>query len=70
MECLDDDDDDDLTFLHDTPQCSKSCQLKIYGLKTLVKSFLPAQGNQTKQNINELLDILSRMLRKSDSFVN
>ncbi|XP_045822500.1 sister chromatid cohesion protein PDS5 homolog B-like isoform X1 [Trifolium pratense] len=86
MECLDDDDDDDgdddhdLNFLHDTPKCGKSCQLKIYGLKTLVKSFFPDQGNQTKQNIikllgfrkkkEELLDILSRMLRKSDSFVN
>ncbi|WJX30406.1 hypothetical protein P8452_18948 [Trifolium repens] len=71
MECLDDDDDeDDLVSLYDTSQCSKSCQLKIYGLKTLVKSFLPAQGNQTKQNINELLGILSKMLRHSDGFVN
>ncbi|XP_050886005.1 sister chromatid cohesion protein PDS5 homolog B isoform X2 [Lathyrus oleraceus] len=67
MDCLD---DDDLTSLHDTSQCSKSCQLKIYALKTLVKSFLPYQGNHTKQNINGLMDILSRMLRETDDFVD
>ncbi|KAK2453745.1 sister chromatid cohesion protein PDS5 protein A [Trifolium repens] len=67
MECLD---GDDLTSLNDTSQCSKSCQLKIYGLKTLVKSFLPDQRNQTERNINGLLDILSRILRESDGFVN
>ncbi|XP_058724136.1 sister chromatid cohesion protein PDS5 homolog B isoform X3 [Vicia villosa] len=67
MDCLE---GDDLTSLHDTSQCSKSCQLKIYGLKTLVKSFLPYQGNHTKQNINGLMDILSRMLRESDGFVD
>ncbi|CAJ2674086.1 unnamed protein product [Trifolium pratense] len=66
MECL----DDDLTSLNGTSQCSKSCQLKIYGLKTLVKCFLPDQRNQTKRNINGLLDILSRMLRETDGFVN
>lgn len=63
-------DDNDLTSLHDTSQCSKSCQLKIYALKTLVKSFLPYQGNHTKQNINGLLDILSRMLRENGGSVD
>ncbi|XP_012567744.1 sister chromatid cohesion protein PDS5 homolog B isoform X3 [Cicer arietinum] len=67
MECLD---DDDLTSLHDTSQCSKSCQLKIYAMKTLVNSFLPYQGNQAKQNISGLLGILARMLRESDHFVD
>ncbi|GAU44493.1 hypothetical protein TSUD_13040 [Trifolium subterraneum] len=38
----------------------------IYGLKTLVKSFLPDRQNQTTRNISGLLDILSRMLRESD----
>ncbi|XP_019460581.1 PREDICTED: sister chromatid cohesion protein PDS5 homolog A isoform X2 [Lupinus angustifolius] len=54
----------------DTSHCSESCQLKIYGLKTLVKSFLPHQGNHVKRGIGGLLDILSRMLRESDSFIS
>ncbi|XP_045808733.1 sister chromatid cohesion protein PDS5 homolog B-like [Trifolium pratense] len=69
MECLDND-DNDLTSLNGTSQCSKSCQLKIYELKTLVKCFLPDQRNQAKWNINGLLDILSIMLLESDGFVN
>ncbi|KAK7275658.1 hypothetical protein RIF29_16778 [Crotalaria pallida] len=58
------------TSSDDTSQCSESCQIKIYGLKTLVKSFLPYQGNHVKQSINGLLDILSRMLQESDNFVS
>lgn len=33
MDCLD---DDDLTSLHDTSQCSKSCQLKV-SMRNLIK---------------------------------
>ncbi|KAM1074484.1 hypothetical protein ACFX11_019663 [Malus domestica] len=51
---------------------------KIYGLKTLVKSFLPHRGTHTKQQINELedyskwqidelWDILSIMLQKGET---
>ncbi|XP_061341944.1 sister chromatid cohesion protein PDS5 homolog B [Gastrolobium bilobum] len=64
------DDGHGATSFHDTSQCSKSCQLKIYGLKTLVRSSLPYQGNHVKQNINGLLDILSRMICESDNFVS
>ncbi|KAK7321020.1 hypothetical protein VNO77_31092 [Canavalia gladiata] len=64
------DDGHDVTSFHDTSQCSESCQLKIYALKTLVKSSLRYQGSHVKQNINGLLDILSRMLQESDSFVS
>ncbi|KAK7385197.1 hypothetical protein VNO78_30910 [Psophocarpus tetragonolobus] len=64
------DDDHDMTSFHDTSQCSKSCQLKIYGLKTLVKISLHYEGSHVKHNINGLLDILSRMLRESYNFVS
>ncbi|KAL2317798.1 hypothetical protein Fmac_031674 [Flemingia macrophylla] len=49
-------------------QCSKSCQLKIYGLKAVVKISLQYEGSHVKHNINGLLEILSRMLRESDNF--
>ncbi|TKY56158.1 Sister chromatid cohesion protein PDS5-like B-A [Spatholobus suberectus] len=64
------DDGHDATSFHDTSQCSKSCQLKIYGLKTLVKISLHYEGSHVKYNINGLLDILSRMLWESDNFVS
>ncbi|KAK8466806.1 hypothetical protein PHAVU_008G163350 [Phaseolus vulgaris] len=59
-----------VTSLGDTAQCSEFCQLKIYGLKTLVKVSLHYEGSHVKRNINGLLDILSRMLQESDNFVN
>ncbi|KAH7567872.1 hypothetical protein JRO89_XS07G0171200 [Xanthoceras sorbifolium] len=42
--------------------------LIVYGLKTLVKSFLPHRGSHVKRNISRLLDILSKMLHKADIF--
>ncbi|XP_048332268.2 sister chromatid cohesion protein PDS5 homolog B isoform X1 [Ziziphus jujuba] len=51
----------------DTYGCTNSCKLKIYGLKTLVKSFLPHQGTKVQRKINELLDLLSLMLQKGDT---
>ncbi|KAL1294310.1 hypothetical protein AAHE18_19G133200 [Arachis hypogaea] len=56
------DDGDSVTCLANTAQCCESCQLKIYGLKTLVKSYLPYQAGHIKCNIKFLLDILSTML--------
>ncbi|MCL7026648.1 hypothetical protein MKW94_016571, partial [Papaver nudicaule] len=53
--------------------CSNSCKLKIYGLKTLVKSFLPRQGTHVRRNVNNLLDILLKMLpegKTSDDFTS
>ncbi|KAH1215947.1 Sister chromatid cohesion protein PDS5 A [Glycine max] len=58
------------TSFHDTSQCSESCRLKIYGLKTLVKISLHCEGSHVKHNINGVLDILSRMLRESDNFIS
>ncbi|CAL9241015.1 unnamed protein product [Arabidopsis halleri] len=39
-----------------------SCKLKIYGLKTLVKSFLPRHG-QVVRKIDDLLNILKKTLK-------
>ncbi|CAH8358562.1 unnamed protein product [Eruca vesicaria subsp. sativa] len=42
--------------------CCNSCKLKIYGLKTLVKSFLPRHGPVVRK-IDDLLNILKKTLR-------
>ncbi|XP_054798442.1 sister chromatid cohesion protein PDS5 homolog B isoform X2 [Prosopis cineraria] len=49
--------------------CSDPSQLKVYGLKTLVKSYLPEQGNCVRRDFIGLLDILLRMLQHSDRYV-
>ncbi|MED6112773.1 hypothetical protein PIB30_064706 [Stylosanthes scabra] len=59
------DDGDSMTCLDDTAQCCESCRLKIYGLKTLVKSYLPYQGSHMKRNIKVLLEILSTTLHNN-----
>ncbi|XP_022976675.1 sister chromatid cohesion protein PDS5 homolog A-like isoform X2 [Cucurbita maxima] len=59
---------DNLNKLHDDAAGSNSSDLKIYGLKTLVKSFLPHQGTP-KRNLGEFLNILSRMLNKCEASV-
>ncbi|XP_024010664.1 sister chromatid cohesion protein PDS5 homolog A isoform X1 [Eutrema salsugineum] len=44
--------------------CCNSCKLKIYGLKTLVKSFLPRHGRgQVVRKIDDLLNILKKTLK-------
>ncbi|XP_027940300.1 sister chromatid cohesion protein PDS5 homolog A isoform X2 [Vigna unguiculata] len=58
------------TSFHDTAQCSDFCQLKIYWLKALVKISLHYEGSHVERSINGLMEILSRMLRESDYFVN
>ncbi|KAK1422159.1 hypothetical protein QVD17_25081 [Tagetes erecta] len=40
-----------------------SCELKIFGLKTLVKSFLPHQRTGVTRQIDEVLGIILQMLR-------
>ncbi|GJS02689.1 sister chromatid cohesion protein PDS5 homolog A isoform X1 [Tanacetum coccineum] len=47
-------------------ECTSSCKLKIYGLKTLVKSFLPHQRTGVTRQIDEVLDIISQMLERGD----
>ncbi|KAI3777313.1 hypothetical protein L1987_47113 [Smallanthus sonchifolius] len=44
-------------------ESSTSCNLKIFGLKTLVKSFLPHQRTGVMRQIDEVLGIISQMLR-------
>lgn len=57
---------DDLVSSHDTSEGSTSCKLKIFGLKALVRSFLPHQraGGVTRQ-IDEVLGIISQMLQRT-----
>nr|XP_023895228.1 sister chromatid cohesion protein PDS5 homolog A isoform X3 [Quercus suber] len=62
------DSSDNINSYNDAFGCTSSCKLKIYGLKTLVKRFLPHQGTHARWQINELLDILSNMLQKGDAF--
>uniref|UniRef100_A0A5B6YQ09 Sister chromatid cohesion protein PDS5 homolog A n=1 Tax=Davidia involucrata TaxID=16924 RepID=A0A5B6YQ09_DAVIN len=50
----------------ETSGCGISCKLKIFGLKALVKSFLPHQRTHPRRKINKLLEILSQMLQKGD----
>ncbi|CAN8234143.1 unnamed protein product [Cochlearia groenlandica] len=45
--------------------CCNSCKLKIYGLKTLVKSFLPRHG-QVVRKIDDLLSILKKTLKSQE----
>ncbi|XP_018468888.1 sister chromatid cohesion protein PDS5 homolog B isoform X2 [Raphanus sativus] len=42
--------------------CCNSCKLKIYGLKTLVKSSLPRHGKVARK-IDDLLNVLKKTLR-------
>ncbi|KAK8649157.1 hypothetical protein V6N13_129891 [Hibiscus sabdariffa] len=56
---------DNPSVIEDSSGCT-TCKLKIYGLKMLVKSFLPHQGCQINKQIKPLLDILLKMLRKED----
>ncbi|XP_059630755.1 sister chromatid cohesion protein PDS5 homolog B isoform X2 [Cornus florida] len=57
---------DNLGSGDDTSGCSSSCKLKIFGLKALVRSFLPHRGTLVGHNINKLLDVLLQMLQKGD----
>ncbi|CAI9115357.1 OLC1v1016244C1 [Oldenlandia corymbosa var. corymbosa] len=47
----------------ETSQCCKSCMLQIYGLKALVKSFLPTGHSPGDQNFNYLLSVITKMLQ-------
>ncbi|KAJ0024548.1 hypothetical protein Pint_08187 [Pistacia integerrima] len=58
---------DDLALFNETCQSDASCDLKIFGLKTLVKSFLPHRGSHVKRKIDELLHVLSKMLLRADT---
>ncbi|XP_065880511.1 sister chromatid cohesion protein PDS5 homolog B [Euphorbia lathyris] len=51
-----------------TSECSHSCKLKIYGLKTLVKSFLPFRGSHVNRQIDDLLGVVLKFLQVGDYF--
>lgn len=58
---------DDSNPFDDISGHSDSSNLKIYGLKTLVRSFLPHHGANVGRKIKELLDITLAMLKNHDS---
>ncbi|KAJ0629705.1 putative sister chromatid cohesion protein Pds5 [Helianthus annuus] len=45
---------------------SNACKMKIFGLKTLVKSFLPHQRTGVTRQIDEVLGIISQMLLRAE----
>ncbi|XP_020554556.1 sister chromatid cohesion protein PDS5 homolog A [Sesamum indicum] len=57
----------DVDFSHETSSCCNSCKLKVFGLKALVRSFLPHKHTSLTRPINFLLDIIHQMLQRSES---
>ncbi|KAJ9566794.1 hypothetical protein OSB04_002760 [Centaurea solstitialis] len=55
---------DDLVSSHDTSEGS-NCKLKIFGLKALVKSFLPHQCAGVTRQVDEVLGIISQLLQRT-----
>ncbi|KAM7514857.1 hypothetical protein LguiA_004440 [Lonicera macranthoides] len=55
---------DDIRSCSETSECNISCKLKIFGLKAIVKSFLPTQRRNVSQQIEELLGVILLMLQK------
>lgn len=45
---------------------SEECLLKIYGVKTLVKSYLPKKDSHLRQRIETLLEILAKILTSGE----
>ncbi|KAK3021481.1 hypothetical protein RJ639_045864, partial [Escallonia herrerae] len=56
----------DIGSSDENSECSFSCKIKIFGLKALVKSFLPHQNIQVNRKSNELLEVILQMLQKGD----
>ncbi|KAL2520021.1 ARM repeat superfamily protein [Forsythia ovata] len=48
----------------ETLKCCSFCKLKVFGLKALVRSFLPHKHSRISRPINYLLDIILEMLQK------
>ncbi|KAL0351487.1 UNVERIFIED_CONTAM: Sister chromatid cohesion protein pds5 [Sesamum calycinum] len=57
----------DVDFSDETSNCCKSCKLKVFGLKALVRSFLPHKHTSLTRPINFILDIIHQMLQRSGS---
>ncbi|CAL9070064.1 unnamed protein product [Musa banksii] len=54
--------DSDQASSNDGALCSLSCKLKMYGLKSVAKSFLPHEVSQIPHEIKEFFNILSDMI--------
>ncbi|CAM8946029.1 unnamed protein product [Rhodiola kirilowii] len=55
---------------HEVSEPCKPFKLKIYALKTLVKSYLPHNKSSINVDIAELLDLLSKLLQKGSPLVD
>ncbi|KAK4429654.1 Sister chromatid cohesion protein pds5 [Sesamum alatum] len=58
---------EDVDFSDEASSCCNSCKLKVFGLKALVRSFLPHKHTSLTRPINFLLDIIYQMLQTSGS---
>ncbi|CAA0827902.1 ARM repeat superfamily protein [Striga hermonthica] len=54
----------DLENFNEDSNCCSSCKLKIFGLKALVRSYLPHKHARLTRPIGFLLDIIQQMLQK------
>ncbi|KAK6132309.1 hypothetical protein DH2020_033933 [Rehmannia glutinosa] len=54
----------DLDMFDESSNCCSSCKLKVFGLKALVRSFLPHTHACLIRPISFLLDIIQQMLQK------
>ncbi|KAL3513624.1 hypothetical protein ACH5RR_026341 [Cinchona calisaya] len=53
----------EINLFDQTSECCKSCKLKIFALKMLVRSFLPHDHVHVNRNIGYLLDVILQMLQ-------
>ncbi|KAG8378272.1 hypothetical protein BUALT_Bualt08G0120300 [Buddleja alternifolia] len=53
----------DLDFYDETSKCCSSCELKVFGLKALARSFLPHKHTRLGRPISFLLGIIQQVLQ-------
>ncbi|KAL3845532.1 hypothetical protein ACJIZ3_002935 [Penstemon smallii] len=53
----------DQDIFYETSKCCSSCELKVFGLKALVRSFLPHKHSSLGRPISFLLDIIQQILQ-------
>ncbi|KAL7117964.1 hypothetical protein ACP275_03G105700 [Erythranthe tilingii] len=54
----------DLDIFDEASNCCSSCELKIFGLKALVRSFLPHKHTSLNRPISSLLSVILQMLQQ------
>ncbi|PIN16167.1 Sister chromatid cohesion complex Cohesin, subunit PDS5 [Handroanthus impetiginosus] len=59
-----------LDHFDEASNCCSSCKLKVFGLKALVRSFLPHKHAGPNHSISFLLDIIQQMLQNDGFFAS